>query len=190
MTKIILASASPRRKELLKKIVPDFEVTISLVDEASVVGNSPEEFAEKAAIAKARTVAKKEKGALILGADTIVVLGDRVLGKPKDQAEATLMLQSLSGRSHRVITGFAVIDSDSMACSSGYETTIVRMKPVADILIADYVATGRPLDKAGAYGIQELEEGFIEKVDGDYDNVVGLPIARLAVIFKEMGALL
>ncbi|OGC11958.1 septum formation protein Maf [candidate division WOR-1 bacterium RIFOXYA12_FULL_52_29] len=186
MTKIILASASPRRKELLKKIAPTFEVVVSDVNEEAVVAASPEDFAEKAAIAKAKSVAKKEKGSLIIGADTIVVLGDRILGKPKDNSEAAAMLQGLSGRSHRVITGFAVVNSDSMECRSGYETTIVRMKPVPDKLIADYVATGRPLDKAGAYGIQELEEGFVEKVDGDYDNVIGLPIIRLAGLIKEM----
>lgn len=187
MTKIILASASPRRKELLKKIVPVFEVVVSDVNEESIAAGSPEEYAEKAAIAKAKAVAKKEKGALIIGADTIVVLGDRVLGKPKDQAEATAMLQSLSGRSHRVITGFAVVNSNTLECRSGQETTIVRMKEVSAKLIADYVATGRPLDKAGAYGIQELEEGFVEKVDGDFDNVVGLPIARLQIVLREMG---
>ncbi|MFA6170049.1 MAG: Maf family protein [Candidatus Margulisiibacteriota bacterium] len=186
MTKIILASASPRRKELLKKIAPAFEVVVSDVNEEAIVAGSPEEFAEKAAIAKAKAVAKKEKGALIVGADTIVVLGDRILGKPKDQAEATAMLQGLSGRSHRVITGFAVVNSNSLECRSGQEATIVRMKEVPAKLIADYVATGRPLDKAGAYGIQELEEGFIEKVDGDLDNVIGLPIGRLQLILREM----
>lgn len=181
MTKkaVILASASPRRKKLLKKIVPKFKVIPSKVDEAKIPAKTPEAFAVKAAIAKAEDVALRSRNALVIGADTIVVLGKKILGKPKNKKDAVKMLKSLIGKTHRVITGIAVVDSETFAKHADFVVTKVKMKKVAGQEILDYVKSGRPMDKAGSYGIQEIEEIFIDKVDGDYENVVGLPVRRL-----------
>lgn len=176
--KIILASTSPRRKELLKKVVRSFRVIDSKVDESVIKANSPLLFARKAAVAKAKAVAAKNKKAIVIGADTIVVLGKKILGKPKDNQHAIAMLKSLAGKWHRVITGIAVIFPGNKIVSD-VATTRIKMKKVSENEILDYVNSGRPLDKAGAYGIQEIEELFIDKVDGDYENVVGLPVYKL-----------
>ena len=154
--KIILASASPRRQELLKKIVPRFRVIESGVDEASISAASPVAFARKAAISKAQAVAAKHKEAIVIGADTIVLLGRKVLGKPKNRPEAIAMLKSLAGKTHRVITGIAVIFPGSKIASAT-TVTRVKMNKVSDQEILAYVRSGRPLDKAGAYGIQGRE---------------------------------
>ena len=157
--KIILASASPRRKELLKKIVRSFRVVIADVDESSIKAASPLLFARKAAIIKAKAVAKKHKDSIVIGADTIVVLGNKILGKPKNKREAIAMLTSLAGRTHKVITGIAVI-FPGLKVFSDIAITKIKTKKISTIDILDYVKTGRPLDKAGAYGIQEIEEIF------------------------------
>lgn len=179
MPEIILASASPRRIKLLKKIVKKFKVIPSRVQESEIFAKMPEAFAVKAAIAKAEEVALKSKNAIVIGADTIVVLGKRILGKPKTQKEAIGMLKSLSGRTHRVITGIAVVNSKTLEKYVDYEVTKVKMKKVADKEIIEYVRSGKPMDKAGSYGIQEIEGIFIDRIDGDYENVVGLPIRKL-----------
>jgi len=176
---LILASASPRRKELLKKIVEKFKVIPSNVDESTIPAQTPEAFAVKAALAKAGDVALKHKNSIIIGADTIVVLGKKILGKPKSRRDAIAMLKSLVGRTHRVITGIAVVDSETFAKYADFVVTKVTMKKVKGKEIRYYVKSGRPMDKAGSYGIQEIEEIFIDKIDGDYENVVGLPIRRL-----------
>ena len=178
----ILASASPRRKVLLKKLIRSFRVVPSRIDESAVKGKTPEALAVKAALAKALEVAGRYPRSTVIGADTIVVLGRRVLGKPRDKKDAGRMLRSLAGRTHRVITGLAVVAKRTGAT---FITTNVRMKRVSPRTIAQYVATGRPLDKAGAYGIQEIEEIFIDRIDGDYDNVVGLPVQALKILLKE-----
>jgi septum formation protein len=183
--KIILASVSPRRRELLKKIIPAFRVTNSGVDESSIRAASPAAFVRKAAIAKARAVAAKNKGSIVIGADTIVLLGKKILGKPKDRKDAIAMLKSLAGKTHKVITGIAVIFHGSKTVS-GTAVTKVKMKKVSDREIMDYVNSGRPLDKAGAYGIQEIEEIFIDKIEGDYNNVVGLPVGQLQKILARV----
>lgn len=177
--KIILASASPRRKELLKKIVANFSVVPSRVDEASLSANLPEAFAVKAALAKAEEVALRSRNSLVIGADTIVVLGKKILGKPKNKKEAIATLKSLAGKTHKVITGVAIVDSETFQKITGLEITKVTMKRIKEEEIKAYVATGQPLDKAGSYGIQEIEEIFIAKIDGDYENVVGLPLQLL-----------
>ena len=182
--KIILASASPRRKELLKKIIPSFRVVTSGVDEESIKAASPIVFARKAAISKAAAVAVKHKDSIVIGADTIVVLGRKILGKPKDRSDAIAMLKSLAGKTHKVITGIAVIFPGSKIVSAT-AITKVKMKKVSDKEILDYVNSDRPLDKAGAYGIQEIEEIFIDKIEGDYDNVVGLPVRQLQAILSR-----
>lgn len=180
---IILASKSPRRKELLGKIVKSFQIVDSGVDEARIRAKSPLLFAKKAAATKAKAVAEKHKDAIVIGADTIVVLGNKILGKPKDKKDALAMLKSLSGTTHKVITGIAVIFPGEKVIST-YALTRVTMKKISPQAIADYVDSGRPLDKAGAYGIQEIEDPFIEKIEGDYDNVVGLPVKQLEKILS------
>jgi septum formation protein len=186
MKRIILASASPRRKELLKKIVKNFRISPSRIKESSLSAKTPEAFAVKAAIAKAKDIALKHCNAVVIGADTIVVLGKKILGKPRTKREAIAMLKSLAGRTHRVITGIAVVDSETFKTYADYEVTKVKMRKVSEKEIVDYVKSGKPMDKAGSYGIQEIEEIFIDKIDGDYDNVVGLPVRKLKKLLCEI----
>ena len=178
---IILASASPRRKELLKKIVKNFRVVESGVDEGCVSAAPPILFAKNAAILKAKAVAVKYKKSIVIGADTIVVLGKKILGKPKDKKDAVAMLKSLSDATHKAITGIAVIFPGGKIVSDAAVTKI-KMRKLSKKDILAYVNSGRPLDKAGAYGIQEIEDAFVEKIEGDYDNVVGLPVQKLKKI--------
>ncbi len=180
---IILASASPRRKSLLKKIIKKFKILPSAVDETKIKHKTPEGFAIKAALTKAEAVAKKKKNAIVIGADTIVVLGKKILGKPKHKKDAYKMLKMLSGKTHKVITGIAVIGNKKI---SDYEVTRVTMKKVSDKTIQNYVESGKPLDKAGSYGIQEIEGKFIKKINGDYNNVVGLPLKLLSKLLKTV----
>ncbi len=186
MRRVVLASASPRRAALLAGVLANVEVVPSRVDETKITAKTPEAFAVKAAAAKAKDVGKGLKDAVVIGADTIVVLGKKILGKPKDAEDAVKMLKSLSGKTHRVITGLAVLDTKTRRFVTHHETTKVKMKklPLEDIL--GYVMTGSPLDKAGAYGIQEIEEMFVERIDGDFDNVVGLPVAALLRLLRAL----
>jgi septum formation protein len=177
--KIVLASASPRRRELLKKLIRSFTIVPSSVDEAKITAHSPEAFVIKAALAKAGDVALKKQNTIVIGADTIVVLGKKILGKPKNKKEAINTLKKLVGKTHQVMTGLAIVETETGQKSTGLEITKVTMKKVSDQEIKAYVDSGRPLDKAGSYGIQEIEETFIAKVDGDYENVVGLPLQLL-----------
>lgn len=185
MPNIILASASPRRIKLLKKIVKKFKVVPSRVQESEISAKTPEAFAVKAAIAKAEEVALRVQSAIVIGADTIVVLGKKILGKPKSKKEAIAMLKSLAGRTHKVITGIAVVNSETFEKYADYEVTKVKMKKVAGKEIVDYVKSGKPMDKAGSYGIQEIEEIFIDKIEGDYNNVVGLPVKKVKKLLQE-----
>lgn len=177
--KIILASASPRRRQLLKKIFPSFRVVPSQVDESLIRGETPAMTAVKTALAKALAVAVRHKKALVIGADTIVVLGKKILGKPANIKAARNMLLSLRGKTHRVITGLAVIDPRQKSVRTDRSVTKVKVRrfPLAEM--ENYLASGRPLDKAGGYGIQEIESFFLAKLEGDYDNVVGLPLKTL-----------
>jgi len=183
---IILASASPRREILLKQLIPRFKVISSRVDESKLRAKTPAAFAVKAALAKANDVAGQNPNSIVIGADTIVVLGKKILGKPKDKKHALTMLKSLIGRTHQVITGLAVVDSKTGAAVTDFVVTKVKMKKVSPAVIKDYVDSGRPLDKAGAYGIQEIEEVFIDRIEGDYDNVVGLPVEKLKQLLDSM----
>jgi len=183
---IILASSSPRRAELLKKVVRKFKIIPSKVDEANIPAPSPKSFCIKAALAKAKDIAEKHKNAVVIGADTIIALGKKIIGKPKNKRDAVRILKSLAGRTHQVITGLAVVDSNSSKTLTAYEVTRVKMKKVKAGEIKEYVESGRPLDKAGAYGIQEIEDIFIEKIDGDYDNVVGLPVRALKKLLRRI----
>lgn len=194
--RIILASKSPRRQELLKNIGLDFEVRVSNFDEKSVSceGIEPHEYAEELARRKAGAVAeslKPETGVeyLVVGADTIVVLNGRVLGQPVDEADARRMLETLSGTANQVITGVAAVSlkNGEKVVHSAFESTLVYFKELGGYEIDRYIATGEPLDKAGAYGIQGLASLFVEEIEGCYFNVVGLPIMRLSKLFAKHG---
>lgn len=185
--KIVLASASPRRKELLKQMGLRFEVIPSSIEENKFDYHmQPEMLACKLALLKSEQVAKQQKNSLVIGADTIVV-HDKVFGKPEDKKDAYWMLKSLTGKPHQVITGLAVIDSETGDKKVEYEKTVVYMKQISDEEIKAYINTGEPMDKAGAYGIQGLGGLFVEKIDGCFFNVVGLPVSKLYTILKNFG---
>lgn len=174
---VVLASASPRRRELLKWVVPEFTVCPSTVEE--VVPETLPAVKQAAFLAelKARDVARRYPEALVIGSDTTVVLGERVLGKPKDPEEAVWMLNALSGRRHRVITGCALFYKERRMVFS--ETTYVDFYPLTKQEIAEYIATGEGDDKAGSYAIQGRGALLVRSIVGDYYTVVGLPVARL-----------
>ena len=174
---IILASESPRRKELFGKLGIPFEVQPSSVNEEVEGEHTPEEFALSIAKLKATAIAEKNPHAVVIGADTTVRLGNELLSKPANNEEAKKYLQKLSGKVHNVITGVSI---QGMGSSLGFtESTLVKFYDLTDEQIDAYVATGDSLDKAGAYGIQTMGGLFVEKIQGDYNNVVGLPISRL-----------
>jgi septum formation protein len=177
--RIILASASPRRAELLKEVVPQFEVMPAHADELQPEHLSPSEACLLNAYRKARVLAKKVPDALVIGADTEVVLGRRVFGKPRDLADAASMLAALEGREHLVITGVCLIHLRRHRQRTFAETTRVRFKRLTEEAIRDYLSRINPLDKAGAYAIQEHGDIIIEKIDGSFSNVVGLPVEKL-----------
>ena len=175
---LILASASPRRRELLHLITPDFIVDVSDVSEALPASISPADAVETLALRKAQAVAARHApDDTVIGSDTVVVLGGEILGKPHDRADAAAMLRRLSGRTHEVVTGAAVL-------SGAYKTVfhsaaLVTFAVMSEQEIAAYLDTGEPFDKAGAYGIQGYGARYIERVEGDYPAVVGLPVQRL-----------
>ena len=180
---LILASQSPRRKELLKHAGFKFSVRSCPVEEARGKGEAPVEYARRLAREKAHA-AWERLGEVVLGADTIVVVGDIVLEKPADSAHARAMLQMLSGREHAVITGICLRHAGG-AIVDHAETT-VRFVEMTDPEIADYVASGEPMDKAGAYAIQGLASKFVEKIEGCYFNVVGLPVSLVYRHWKSL----
>jgi septum formation protein len=180
----VLASASPRRKELLNRFGFPFTVQPSSIEEYIIEPQSPAENATRLALRKAVDVADGYHNAIILGVDTIVVHNGKMLGKPKDAAHAQAMLQTLSGSIHQVITGVALTKTDETGkiCSEEtfYEATRVKFGNLKDSAIQQYVANGSPLDKAGAYGIQDIFGAlFVERIEGDFYNVMGLPIHAL-----------
>lgn len=186
---IILASASPRRRELLGHLGLEFRVAPSDVDETPLVQamRDPERLVAALAEAKAMPVARMHPGALVIGADTIVVLDGEILGKPVDARQARAMLERLAGRTHRVYTGVAIVEGGSGRAEVGVESTAVTFGPMTPETIERYVRTGEPLDKAGAYGIQGLGATLVERVEGCYFNVVGLPLFRLARMLEAFG---
>ena len=174
-TPFILASASPRRRRLLERIGMQFEVDISHVDEHVPEDAKPAELVEDLALLKARDVAARHPEALTLGADTIVVLEDAILGKPSSPAEAAAMLRRLSNNTHVVYTGIALVSSHRTV--TAHEATRVTFSEMTEDEIHAYIASGSPLDKAGAYGIQDDRGAlFVRRIEGDYYNVVGLPL--------------
>ena len=187
MKKLILASASPRRRELLQKIGLKFEVDASNCAEEIDPAALPEELVRRISIDKAKAVAPRHQNAVIIAADTIGVIGKKVLGKPHTAAEARKMLAQISGKAHLVITGLTVLDTATGKTITKTVTTKVYIKKLTRAEIDAYVATGEPLDKAGAYGIQGLGAVIVEKIEGDYFNVVGLPLFTLTEVLKEFG---
>lgn len=186
MKQIILASKSPRRKELLGRFCPDMMIRCDSSEEVKILGEKPMDMVMRLALTKAKNVAKvSEEEAIIIGADTVVVLDEKILGKPKDQEDAFRMLRSLSGNCHTVFTGVAVLDTVSGKEKTFSEATKVRFKELTDEEIEAYIESLEPMDKAGAYGIQELGSFFIEGIEGDYFNVVGLPVCKLGKLLKE-----
>ncbi len=191
--KIVLASASPRRAELLKNIGLEFSVRPDDSEEISTPGLDPAETVKELARNKASNVAGKIRNAgglgdeevLVIGADTVVVLSGEILGKPKDEADAERTLRRLSGNRHEVYTGVSVIDTFSGREVCDHEATVVEFRDISDEEIAAYIRTGEPMDKAGAYGIQNLGALFVKRIEGDYFNVVGLPLCKLGMILKK-----
>ncbi len=171
---IVLASKSPRRAEILTQAGFEFVVRAADVDEARLEGEAPDAYVRRLAAEKARAVAMRD-GEIVLGADTVVVVGEQVLGKPGDAAEAGRMLRLLSGAEHEVITGICVRTAEREVANSA--TTRVRFSAMSEEEIGEYVASGEPMDKAGAYAIQGLAARYIERIDGCYFNVVGLPVS-------------
>ena len=175
----ILASASPRRSALLELSGAVFDVRPSGFEESAVDGETPSEMVLRLSAGKALDVSSDHPDALVLGADTIVVLGEEILEKPADAEHAAEMLSRLSGRSHEVKTGVTLVHAASKRESRFVEQTQVTFSRLTDVQIEDYVATGSPLDKAGAYGIQDEGALFVERIEGDFYTVMGLPLNRL-----------
>ncbi len=188
-TRLILASASPRRAAVLREAGIEFEARLAQVDESRRPGELPEALVKRLAEEKATAGAIGVAGAaLVVGADTAVVCEGAILGKPGSPGEARQMLSQLSGRTHRVITGLAVLRLPDRVLRLEMETTRVSFAPLTEPEIADYVASGEALDKAGAYGIQGRAGRFVTRIEGCYFNVVGLPLARLYRLLGELSA--
>jgi septum formation protein len=182
--KLVLASASPRRAELLRNAGIPFVVEAAKIDESRRKNEPPTEYARRLAAEKARAVAKKRQGDFVLGADTIVVVDEQVLEKPRDRVDAARMLKLLSGRRHLVTTGVCLIGPAEVE-DVRHETTEVFFSPLSEADIRWYVESGEPMDKAGAYGIQGFASRWVEKIAGCYFNVVGLPVPLVWKMLKE-----
>src|SRR5579871_1920364 len=189
---LVLASASPRRQELLRNAAISFTVQPADIDETPRAGERPRDCAERLAQEKALAVAKNRPGDFVLGADTVVVVDDLILNKPVDANDAARMLKMLSGRTHAVITGVCLVEPAANRESPAHnlfevtsEQTLVTFCAMSEQEIREYVATGDPMDKAGAYGIQGIASRWIWRVEGDYSNVVGLPVARVYEMLQK-----
>jgi septum formation protein len=185
MTAIILASQSPRRRDLLNLIGLAHTVRPADIDETVLPGETPLACAERLAQAKARRIAADAPEALVIGADTVVVIDDRVLGKPQDRDDARAMVRSLAGRAHTVFTAVCVLRGAYIA--SGTEAVRVQVRALTDAEVDAYVATGEPMDKAGAYGIQGFGATIVERIDGDFFAVMGLPLVLLTRLLADVG---
>ena len=190
--RLVLGSASPRRCDLLRQLGLPFEQLVSPEEEPAPNGQPPDAHALHSARSKAQAVHRllrqrdPNANAIVIGADTTVCIDDRILGKPADEATAAAMLQALSGRTHQVYTGLGLIAADGRSFED-VVVTAVHMRQLTQEDIETYVASGEPLDKAGAYGIQGLAARFIERIEGCYYNVVGLPLARLSALLEKAG---
>jgi septum formation protein len=186
---LILASASPRRRELLGHFGIEFDIVPSGVPEVPHPGEEPALFARRAALDKAMDVAGKRPGRWVLGADTVVVIDGRILGKPSGAAEAREMLRCLSGRVHQVLTAVVLIGPDGGPVADLVVQSSVEFRELSDEEIATYAASGEPLDKAGAYAIQGGAGRFVRSVTGSYSNVIGLPVDEVRRLFLDSGLL-
>ena len=180
---LILASASPRRSELLRNAGIVFEVQPADVSEAPLPGEPAKALAARLAREKAMAIAQRRPADVVLGADTVVLVDGEILGKPADNKDAARMLRLLAGRRHQVITGVCLVAAGKCAVAS--ETTSVTMSEISDEDIAAYIATGEPMDKAGAYAIQGIASRWIPRIEGDYSNVVGLPVALVWKMLQQ-----
>jgi septum formation protein len=186
--KLILASASARRAEILRDAGLSFTVLSAAVDETPVSGESAQDMVQRLANAKAELVAARAVGpAIIIAADTTVVLDGHILGKPRTSDEARKMLEILSGRTHSVLTGVTLIRLPDAEHRGFFETTHVQFAKLSNEVITQYLATGEPMDKAGAYGIQGRAGRYVPRIEGCYFNIVGLPLARLMQSLTELG---
>ena len=182
--KLILASASPRRAEILRSVGWPFEALPAHIDESREDGEKADGYVERVALAKAEAAAANRPGSLVLGADTVVVIDDQILGKPRDEGDARRMLRVLNGRWHQVLTGIALVNDATGPSKVAHEVTDVRFAEMSDEEINWYVATSEPMDKAGAYAIQGHGALFIKEIRGDYFNVVGLPVRLLYSLIR------
>jgi septum formation protein len=183
--KVILASASPRRKEILQNTKLNFDIQKSDIEEVILENESPEDMVVRLAYEKAFDVAKRNTDRLVIGADTIVALDNEVLGKPKDQNEAYQMIKRLSNKTHKVITGISLINLKENKIIKDYVVSFVTFKDLSEDSIKDYINTNESLDKAGAYGIQGYGALLVDNIQGDYFNIVGLPISKLSDLLKD-----
>ncbi len=184
--RVVLASSSPRRRELLSLIGIAHEVRPADIDERALAGETPDAHCERLAREKARALSDDAgDGALVIGSDTIVVVDDTILGKPRDDADAASMLRRLSGRTHAVLTAVAVMRQGRL--ESGVERVLVTFRALDDAEIAAYIATREPMDKAGAYGIQGYGATIVERIEGDYFAVMGLALGRLIRLMARVG---
>ena len=187
MQKIILASQSPRRRDLLKQIGLEFEIDPSNYEEDMTLDMEPRKLAEDLSLGKTKDVAQRHKDSIIISADTIIAVDNEVFGKPKTPEKAKYMLQKLSGRAHSVITGFTIINTEINKQISKSVETKVYFKNISEEEMDAYIATGEPLDKGGGYAIQGMAALFVEKIEGDYFNIVGLPIIAIVDELKNFG---
>lgn len=188
MKQIILASASPRRKEILEKTGLPFTIEESDYREDMTLALSPQDLAKHLSLGKAQKVAERYKNVdtVIIAADTFVVYEKRILGKPTSENDAREMLQLLQGKSHTIITGVAIIDTTTNTTESFFDEAKVYLKSLTTSEINAYIATGEPMDKAGAYAVQELGAVFVEKIEGDFFGVMGLPLVKVVEVLKTM----
>lgn len=187
MSRLILASGSPRRQELLSSLQLTFETRVSHVEEVAAPGETPDEYVRRLSIEKAESVSREFPDAIVIGADTIVYIDRQILEKPKNMADAEAMLAKLAGKTHTVFTGLAVIHANSGLRLTELDRTQVTISNMTADEIRWYVATGEPLDKAGSYAVQGIGAAFVESINGNYTNVVGLPLPLLRRMLASAG---
>lgn len=186
--RLVLASESPRRLRIFRQVGLEPEVRPQVIDENIVMADDPAQMALRLAELKAKSAAESVEDGIVVGADTIVVLQDEIFGKPTDANHAAQMLRALSGKKHKVITAFCIIEKPTGTCVTDREETSVFFKKLSDEEISAYIEKEQPFDKAGSYGIQDSSALFIERIEGCYNNVVGFPIARFYEALQELKA--
>lgn len=186
MKQLVLASGSPRRKQLLETLNIPFSIDVSSFEEVMDIMKDPHELAKELALGKAQDVARNYTDAIILAADTFIVLDNEYLGKPTYEEDNIKMLQKLSGKTHSVITGFALVDTTTGKTILQAVESKITMKPLTIEQITQYVQDKKPFDKSGGYAIQEIGETFVEKIEGDISNIIGLPIEEVKIQLELM----